>query len=117
MRASNAWILLTLLFALGCSIGSGSATPFDPADPATLPNPEINTFSVPDPDIAARAYLDAWSAFDYQSMYDMLTNLSRDAVSFEEFEGRYRQVAAMTNLSGVDYDILQSLIQSGKARK
>ena len=115
MRASNAWILLTLLFALGCSIGSGNATPFDPADPATLPNPEINTSSVPDPDAAVRAYLDAWSAFDYESMYSMLTNLSRDAVSFEEFEGRYRQVAAMTNLSGVDYDILQSLIKSAES--
>lgn len=115
MRPRSYWILLVLLFALGCNGESEVATPIDPNNPPTLQGPEIYTTSVPDLDAAVSAYLDAWAAFDYQSMYDMLTNLSRDAVSFEDFENLYRHVAAMTNLSGVEYDILQKFTKSAES--
>lgn len=106
---------MALLLAISCTGGNGDTTPIDPANPPTLPGPEIMTTSAPDTRAAASAYLDAWSAFEYKSMYDMLTNLSRDAISFEDFESFYRDVAIKTNLSGVDYDILQTLVHSSES--
>ncbi|MCB7130410.1 MAG: hypothetical protein J3T61_12835, partial [Candidatus Brocadiales bacterium] len=70
------------------------------------------SISAPDPAAAARAYLDAWSVGDFTAMYAMLTTLSQDAFSFDDFEARYFHVAAQTNLFQVEYDILQSLISN-----
>jgi hypothetical protein len=38
---------------------------------------------VPDPEITARSYLDAWVAEDYATMYVLLTAISKDAITGE----------------------------------
>jgi penicillin-binding protein 2 len=69
----------------------------------------VNITSVPDPIDAAMAFLDYWKAEDYASMYGMLTNLSQEAITAEDFEARYRDVAANGALEGIDYEILSEL--------
>lgn len=49
-------------------------------------------------------------------MYSMLTSLSRDALSEEEFEAVYREVAAEAALSSLDTQILSALTQTREAQ-
>jgi penicillin-binding protein 2 len=70
---------------------------------------------VPDVETSVRAYLDAWIADDYSSMYTMLTSISRDAISLEDFEDRYRSVAAEVALGGIEYQILSSLVHNAQS--
>jgi penicillin-binding protein 2 len=72
----------------------------------------VSTTRVPDARAIARAYLDAWKAEDYDAMYALLTGLSQDAISREKFEKHYRGVATEMALSGVDYEIISSLVQN-----
>jgi len=69
----------------------------------------VETTSVPDPEILARTYLDYWKAEEYPAMYALLTRVSQDAISEDDFTARYKGVANEAALSSWDYEILSSL--------
>ena len=114
------FICLALLLAVVlASCASETTTPgvIPTVSPtSTLAEPEVQTTRAPDPQVTAQAYLDDWKAEDYASMYSMLTPISQDAISAEEFEKFYRDVAAEAALSGWDYEILSSLINPRSAQ-
>jgi penicillin-binding protein 2 len=105
------WFLALTLFGLaGCSQVATEIPTSSPSPIAKLGAVTVNTTSVPDAKSAASAYLEAWSADDYGSMYSMLTSISRDAISAEDFEKFYRGVASEGALSKVDNEILSTLV-------
>ncbi len=109
------WLALgALVFAAGCSLGGGQ--PAAPSTPVPTREAEVITTSVPSVEDAARAYLDAWKAFDYESMHARLTQISQDAFSFEQFDARYTAVALEATLTAVDYELLQTLINPTNAQ-
>jgi penicillin-binding protein 2 len=66
---------------------------------------------------AARAYLDGWKASDYASMYALLTSVSQDAISEDEFQKHYQGVAIEAALGGgIDYEILSVLTKPSLAQ-
>jgi hypothetical protein len=107
------WLLfLCLCLAVGCGGNPSPAPTSQPAPSHTPSQPGVSTTRVPDARAIARAYLDAWKAEDYDAMYALLTGLSQDAISREKFEKHYRGVATEMALSGVDYEIISSLVQN-----
>ncbi|MGA2110938.1 MAG: penicillin-binding transpeptidase domain-containing protein [Anaerolineales bacterium] len=75
----------------------------------TLPPPVIHTEVAPDPEPVARAFLQAWKQGNYTTMYGLLTQLSRDAMSKDDFTKRYQDVTDTVALSGLGYQILSSV--------
>lgn len=79
-----------------------------------LSEPSVKITSVPDVKAAARAYLDGWKADDYEGMYQLLTSISKDAISQEKFLEHYKGVAEEAAIDvapkGLDYEILTSLV-------
>lgn len=102
--------VIILVVCVGCSSLPGSNLPPTSVPTNTLSPVDIKTTKVPDANATARAYLDAWKADDYETMYGMLTSISMDARSFEDFEKQYRSIATEAALSGIDYQILSSLV-------
>ncbi len=110
-------VLMALLLTSACTLAPATPT----ASPSVVPTrvlatPEIRTTSVPDVSAAARTYLQAWQTEDYPAMYAMLTQLSRDAISQEDFEAFYKSVAVEAALSGVESEVLQSLVHPRSAQ-
>jgi penicillin-binding protein 2 len=106
-----------LLFFFVLSAGCGrptidSTTPSQVSTTHTLAPPEVNTTPVPDASAAARAFLDAWKADNYAAMYALITSLGKDAMSQGDFEKHYLGIATEMALSGIDYEILSSLVVS-----
>src|SRR3990172_8492132 len=116
---SFCWFLPVILALLlvGCSQPGPSvaASPPPPTTP-TLPQPGVNTTQAPDVEAAARAYLEAWKVDDYAKMYCMLTSISQDALTEEEFTEIYSRVATEAALSSLDSQILSSLTQTRSAQ-
>ncbi len=83
---------------------SPAASENQPTEPQETP--------VPDVEPTVMAYLEAWKVDDYASMYNMLTSVSQDAISLEDFTDRYRTVAAEIALANLEYEILSSLIRN-----
>jgi penicillin-binding protein 2 len=97
--------------ALGaCSVLGGDSSP--PATPTPLPGPQVSVVAAPNPEEAARRYLQAWQAQDYAAMYAMLSPLTRDAISEQAFTDRYEEMRQGIGLTGLDYEVVSSLILS-----
>lgn len=107
--------LLTLL-AAGCSqfpivvttspINSNPAPTVDTVD--NRPQPDVEKI--------AQEYLEGWRNEDYGAMYQLLTSISKNAISEEEFTAHYEGVAIEAALDSVDYEILSSLTNQGNAQ-
>lgn len=119
MKFSSIGLLLilgaVLLAACSPSTSLVEATSTSGATP-TLPPPGQNTFQAPDAKAAASEFLKAWQDEDYAKMYGMLTAVSQDALTAEEFEAKFREVAATAALSGVETQLLSSLTQTKSAQ-
>ncbi|MBA4421051.1 MAG: hypothetical protein C0391_07865 [Anaerolinea sp.] len=102
--------LILSLILTSCSASNG-ASPSQPDLTAIspLPTAEILTTRVPDPESAAATFLDAWKVEDYPKMYSLLTNISKDAISLEDFVAKYNDTAINMSLQNIDYSILSTL--------
>lgn len=104
------WFLMLLLILIAaCSQPPVTQEPPAPQATATLAQAGVRTTSVPDVKNRARSYLDAWKGEDYAAMYQMLTQVSREAITEEEFTNQYRGVAAEAGMSSLDYEVLSAL--------
>ena len=111
------WLIIAIFILLlaACNGGSSQPTLTTPVT-ATLSQPGINTTQAPDVKEAVRTYLDAWENEDYSLMYGMLTSISQDAISAEQFEEIYREVAGEVALSELETQILSALTQTHTAQ-
>ncbi len=109
------WLFLSLLaLAVGlaaCEIGVQPAPlPTATLTPSSTPGEvQVETTSVPNVKTTAQRYLDAWVAEDYPAMYALLTQISHDAITEEDFTLFYRNVAAEAALKDWQYEILSAL--------
>lgn len=88
----------------------GTTGPSSPAPPTDLPDPLVLTDSAPDPEAAARRFLDAWKERDYANMYRMLSPLTQDGITEEAFSERYDEIWRSAALTGIDYEIVSSFV-------
>jgi len=110
MRSRRSLVMLGLvLLAAGCVRTTDGASP---GVTPSLPEPALTTEAAPDPDHVARQFLEAWKAGDYESMYALLSPLTKDALPFDDFVGRYQDVMRAGAFRSVEYAIVSSLVQS-----
>jgi cell division protein FtsI/penicillin-binding protein 2 len=108
--------VMLFLFAVSCK--GQPPTPTPTITPTPLPpTPTLGEVSVevtpaPDPSLVAEAYLAAWKQEDYSAMYNLLTRLSRDAITQDAFTTRYRETMAEAAASSVDTRILAAYTKS-----
>ncbi|MBQ6518876.1 MAG: hypothetical protein IJI14_09155 [Anaerolineaceae bacterium] len=115
MRKTLAIILILIFLLSSCSLLQKEPDPSElytptPTPTATpLPEPKIMTTEVPDPTLAADAFLKAWQAEDYLAMFNMLCQVSRDSIDYEYFRARYNDAAVAMTLKSLGYEITSSL--------
>jgi len=106
------WRIALLSVFILTSCGPANPNPANPVEAtptSSLPTPEILTTRVPDPQSAAASFLDAWKAEDYPKMYSLLTSISKDAITLDDFIKKYNETAINMSLQTIDYSILSTL--------
>jgi len=111
-RGLSLCLLLGVTLA-GCTLGPGTGTP---EASQTLPTPVMTNVAAPDPEIAARLFLDAWKRDDLAAMYAMLTPLTQDSMTEEEFTAFYAEVKQGVALASLDYQITSALVNPREAQ-
>jgi penicillin-binding protein 2 len=104
-------LIMLLIFLTGCRGADGtSITPLSTA--------QVNVTHVPSADTALRIYLDAMSRAvtgatslveDYTTMYSMITQAGRDAISQDDFAKHYTKDLNAMSAKSVEYNILSML--------
>ncbi|HUF39133.1 MAG TPA: penicillin-binding transpeptidase domain-containing protein [Anaerolineales bacterium] len=107
--------LAVLLLLSACSAIPRLATPTPPAVPV-LPTDTAVPTPLPDPVRVARAYLDAWIAEDFTTMYSWLTPLSQEGISLDTFTSVYTGLSNIMSLNQVYYEVLSSFAQGRTAQ-
>lgn len=112
--------LLILSLALSaCTPPEPTLVPPTPTTPATetpLPDPSVLITTAPEPRSAANAFFEAWMGNDYIGMYNMLSQVSRDAISFEDFEFRYKDFSMNLTLQSLVCDVTSILTSPTSAQ-
>lgn len=106
-RWLNLIVIMTFLSA--CSSGGSGLIPSVPTDTA-LPPPAVTVVSAPDPSLTLAAYLDAYKADDYNTMYSLISKVTQDTVSLEDFAKRNRDALNQMSAGSFDYEVLSSLV-------
>lgn len=111
------WLFtLLILVTTGCSqfpiVVTTSPINSDPP-PAATP---VDNRPLPDVERIAQEYLEGWRNEDYGAMYQILTSISKDAISEDEFIAHYEGVMSEAALESVDYEILSSLTNQENAQ-
>jgi cell division protein FtsI/penicillin-binding protein 2 len=110
--------LLALVLMAGCTTPP-SPTPepvLEPTTTPTLPEPQRQVTSAPDAEGAARAFLDAWVADDYDAMYAMLSSASQSRIDQEAFSKYYRDNAAEAAMDWLSYELYQPVTNPYNAK-
>jgi penicillin-binding protein 2 len=110
LRWLNLLAVLTLLAACSTNGGGGLSSLF--TTPTPLPTPPVGITHAPDAQTPMQAYLEAFKAEDYESMYALLTQASRDAISAEDFSKRHIEALNTMSAGSFDYEVLSALVGS-----
>lgn len=110
-------LLILAIFTAGCNPSTSSLPTNAPASTQTsLPLPPVETTHAPSAESAAISYLDAWKAEDYPKMYSLLTSISKDAISVDDFDKKYKETNINLTLQSMDYTILSTLTNPTSAQ-
>lgn len=113
MSAKRSLLLFFSLLLSGCGLAGGAGTE---ATPPTLPAPTVRTLQAPDPEDTAREFLDAWQDEEYAAMYALLTPLTQDGLTQEQFISRYREIGQLAAITGIRYQLVSSLLNPNSAQ-
>ena len=116
MRNGRLILLILLLLTVGCVQSPLVVATSETAPVSDQGDMDADISNLPDVEDTGREFLDAWKRADYQIMYGLLTSISQDAISENEFAGHYQGVANEVALGEVDYEILSSLTGPDKAQ-
>src|SRR5690349_13774848 len=108
LRWLNIVVIVTFLTA--CT-SSGMGLPVFPTN-TSLPSPVVTIVPAPNPDAAVTAYLDAFKADDYNTMYSLLSKASQDSISLQDFAKRNKEAIDEMSAGSFDYQVLSSLVNT-----
>ncbi len=111
MKIRHGLVFLLMFAIVGCSPATTPEPTPTQVPTSTLVDPGVRTTPAPDAGVAARAFLDAWKDERYGDMYALLTSLSKDAIKQEDFEKHFRGITTEMALSGLEYEIISSLVR------
>src|SRR5574341_1953626 len=114
------WLQLILMLVLltACSTKSNGESgwpPFGKPTP-TLPSPIPTIIHAPDAEAAMRNFLEALKNNDYASMYTMLSKVSQDAITQDDFSKKYNDALNKMGAAKIDYDVLSQLLSPNVAQ-
>lgn len=102
------WISLVLIviFLPACVSGGDGLPPIFGGPTSTpLPTPQAGITPAPDENEAITKYLEALQQDDFETMYAMLTQASRDAVTLEDFSKRWNDALNAMSAAEIEFTI------------
>ena len=116
MKAFYPFIIFAILLSACSPTSSSLSTSAPEATFTSLPQPTVVTTHAPSAESAALSFLEAWKAEEYPKMYSLLTTISKDAITVDDFDKKYRDTANSLTLQTLDFEILSTLTNPTSAQ-
>ncbi|HAX68044.1 MAG TPA: hypothetical protein DCY14_00415, partial [Anaerolineae bacterium] len=108
-------ILLIVVFISACTSSGGGGIVGIFETPTPLPPPQVGITPAPDAQAAVTAFLEALQTDDFEVMYNLLSQASREGVTLEDFSKRWNNVLNEMSASSIDFTVLSSTISPRNA--
>ncbi|NOH01214.1 MAG: hypothetical protein HND47_04180 [Chloroflexi bacterium] len=106
-------ILLLFLFVSACSSSGGIAGIFE--TPTPLPTAQAGITPAPDAQAAVTEFLEALQRDDFEIMYNMLSQTSREGITLEDFSKRWNNALNEMSASSLDFVVSSSTVSPRNA--
>ena len=107
-------VLLVIVFVISaCNSNTPVATQ---VAETTLPSPVVEVTSAPDIESTMQQFFDYWNTGNYTSLYEMLSQTSKDAINLEDFSKRYSETAQALTLQEIEGGITSTLVKTSSAK-
>src|SRR5262245_40349458 len=83
------WVNVVVIIAFLSACKGGDGPIFGPSATSTLPTAAWTIVPAPDARAAATKYLEALQKDDFETMYNLLAQESRDAITLEDYSKRW----------------------------
>lgn len=105
------WIHLVfiILVIAGCTSSGGPAIPGFATD-TPLPPPQIGVTPAPDAQAAVTAFLEALQKDDFEIMYNLLSQASRESITLEDFSKRWNDSLNAMSAAEIEFTVSSSTI-------
>src|SRR5690349_13883987 len=102
-------LLLIIAFLSACTGTDGSNTPGPNTptiiDGTVLPTAQVTIIPAPDATAAVTKYLEAMQNDDYETMYNLLTEESRTAITLEDFSKRWNDTLNTMSAKEIEFTV------------
>ncbi|MBT3338280.1 MAG: hypothetical protein HN855_03885 [Anaerolineae bacterium] len=116
MKTKILSLLVIVIILSSCSSG-GVGNPFATPEPtATLRAPDVVRTPAPDARAAMTLFLEAYKVESYATMYSMLSPLSQEAITQEDFTQRYKDALNAMSLTELETEVLSVLTNPNSAQ-
>jgi penicillin-binding protein 2 len=112
------WINLAIIIIfLSACVSNGGESPFSGvfATNTPLPPPNVGVTPAPDAQAAFNAFFEALQEDDYESMYNMLAQASRDAITLEDFSKRWNNALNEMSAASIEVSIISAQLSPHNA--
>lgn len=105
------WIHLVfiILVIAGCTSSGGPAIPGFATD-TPLPPPQIGVTPAPDAQAAVTAFLEALKNDDFEIMYNLLSQASREGITLEDFSKRWNDALNAMSADEIEFTVASSTV-------
>ncbi len=109
-------VVFTLLAACASGNGGGNGLPIFGPSPTSLPTAIAVFTHAPNARVALGNFFEALKANDFATMYALLIQSSRDAVTQDDFSLRYNEFLNTLSVTSLDYEITNETISPSAAQ-
>jgi len=102
-------LLVIMVFLSACGSNGSGGLQFG-ATETPLPPPLVTVVSSGDPTVGLNAYLEAYKADDYNTMYNLLSKVTQDGITLEDFTKRNSEALDQMSAGSFDYEVMSSLV-------
>ena len=110
------WIqfaFIMLLVSACTSNGSGISGIFE--TPTALPSPQVGITPAPDAQAAVKTFLEALQKDDFEVMYNLLSQSSREGITLEDFSKRWSDTLNEMSASSIEFIVSSSTVSPRNA--
>ena len=106
-------LAIVLLLLAGCGTGNGGSPGiplFGGPTSTPLPPPSVGITHVPSARVTLGNYFEALKSNDFATMYALLAQSSRDAITQDDFSLRYTEFLNTLSVTGFDYEVTNETV-------
>jgi len=109
------WLMITIALVLLAACNGNGTSVSGTTPTGSLPTPEVMVTRAPDSESALRIFLDSYVKEDYATMYSLISDANRTAITLDDFSKAYLDALDNLSVQKIEYTVTSLQTNPGTA--